>query len=159
MSEFVFEDALAMEGSPVFDSINGTCQVLENGGVRPTTLLKTTNSWFVRVRLRTEGREANNGVAGKWIIRLHLEGIGAAAPEFDLPATPVEVNLRPADVAAIDYGAPEALDAAMDIATAAGVVPAGAYKLVTTVTYLGAGGATGPIAGYCEGPTLQFYEP
>lgn len=158
MSEFVFEDAVAMAGSPVFDSISGTCQVLENGGVRPTNLIKTTSSWFARIRLRTEGLSANGAVGGSWQLRLHLEGIGLSAPELDLPAlAPVQIPLRPAAVSAIDYGSPT--DAAMDVTTAAGVVPAGTYKLVATATYVDLAGAPGPIAGFCEGPVLQFYVP
>lgn len=33
------------------------------------------------------------------------------------------------------------------------------YKLVTTLTYLEVCGTPGPIAGYVEGPIIQFYRP
>ena len=39
----------------------------------------------------------------------------------------------------------------------AGVVPAGPYKLIVAVTYIDADGNPGEMAGYWEGPIIQFY--
>ena len=41
----------------------------------------------------------------------------------------------------------------------AGAVAAGLYQLVVSMTYLEPTGAPGPMAGFVEGPMLQFYTP
>jgi hypothetical protein len=51
---------------------------------------------------------------------------------------------------------PYALAFAFDFA--AGVVPEGAYRVVTTVDMIGPGGFQGPISAVGEGPILRFYE-
>jgi len=143
MSEFIFEDR-----EEDFN-VTGTCQVFEKGAFDPTTLIKTNQDWFVRIRLRTEGI-MNGTTAGSFLLRLHLEGLGLAASELDLPAVAVSVDLTP-DSPPQDY--------LKDIEVKAGDVPVGAYKLVTTVNVIGPAPKKAPaaIAGYCEGPILQFY--
>ena len=45
-----------------------------------------------------------------------------------------------------------------DINVAAGAVTAGTYKLVTVLLYTN-GGFPNEIAGFSEGPLVQFYDP
>jgi hypothetical protein len=143
MSEFIFEDR-----EEDFN-VTGTCQVFEQGVVDPTTLIKTNENWFVRIRLQTEGL-LNGSVSGAFRLRLRLEGLGAVAPELDLPAADEIVALTP-QAAPANY--------LKDININAGDVPAGIYKLVTTAIVEGPApnNVPQPIAGYCEGPILQFY--
>jgi len=140
MSEFIFEDL-----GPNFEC-SGTAQVFDVGGVDPTNLIRSDQDAFVRIRLRTEGAYTTM-IGGKFRLRLHLERMGPG-PELNLPAAPVEVGLVPG-VSPQNY--------TRNITIAAGSVTPGAYKLVTTVTYESLAGNPGPIAGYSEGPILQFY--
>ncbi len=143
MSEFIFED----RGTDF--NVSGTCEVFEAGIFDPTSLIKTSETWRVRVKLQTEGT-LNAMIGGTWRVRVRLESLGNN-PDYDLPAADVLVPLAPS-VAPNLY-----LPFLTEIVTPPFTIEAGAYKLVTTITYLNLVGTPGPIAGYCEGGILQFY--
>jgi hypothetical protein len=140
MNEFTFADL-----GPGFN-VTGTTEVFASGAVEPTTLIRSNQSWFVRVRLQTEGL-FNPFIVGNWHVRLRLERLGPGA-EMNLPAAGDEIVALTPAAGSSNY--------LININTAAGAVATGAYKLVTTVTYEN-GGIPGPIAGYSEGPIVQFY--
>ena len=115
----------------------------------PTTIIRTDQPWHIHIQCDTVG-SATGMITGNWHLHAYLESIGPG-PErslFDpdehiIPLTP---KTPPATVHYHKHP---------DIR--AGVVPAGPYKLIVAVTYIDADGNPGEMAGYWEGPIIQFY--
>lgn len=125
--------------------------VYELGGSAPTTVIDETQSWEARFDWGVHGSPLTKMLAGKWCLSLHLESIGPG-PEVLLPVSgPKEV---PFDPAISHYTAVITVPAGT-IATSADVI----YKVVACLTTKDALGRPGPIAGYVEGPILQFFDP
>jgi hypothetical protein len=139
---FKFEELL-----PYFD-LSGTCEVFEQTppGGAPTQIIRTDQAWGVEFKWDTSG-PLNYVMCGKWILRVLLEEMGCG--EFCL-----EEGLSKAEV---DFVCgPHHYEYKFNIP--AGKVRPGVYKLVATITMVGPCNIPGPIAGFCEGKMLQFYD-
>lgn len=117
-------------------------------GVKPTTVLRRDKPWYIHVEWDTEGL-LTPMIGGKWDFHAYLESMGPG-PEVKLtdPADH-EIELHP-DNSPVHYH--HNLDVAANTVT-----EDGPYKLVVTVTYINMIGKPGPLAGYWEGPILQFH--
>ncbi len=131
---------------PLF-SLNGTCEVLEHTlpGGAPTQIIRTDQAWDVRFRWATIGA-LNYVLSGRWQLRVLLEEIGIGETGLPPAYSFAEVNF---------VSAPNAYERILHIP--AGVVKAGVYKLVATITMVGPSNVPGPIAGFGEGEMLQFF--
>jgi hypothetical protein len=125
--------------------------VTEVDSVDPTTIIDTNRDFKVHLNWYVEGA-LTPFVCGTWCISLFLESIGDG-PELRLPAEPVELPLHP-QPGRNEYEAWIRIPAGT-IAPEHCSVP---YKLVSTVTYRTVKGRPGPMAGFVEGPVLQFYD-
>ncbi len=123
--------------------------VHESGGAPPTTIIRTNQPWHVHVEWDTTGM-LTGMITGNWDLHLYLESVGSG-PEVDL-TDPNEhiIPLSPGPSPRHYHFHPD---------VAAGAVPAGPYRLALTLTYTDATGTPGPMAGYWEGPIIQFYQP
>ncbi len=122
----------------------------------PIGVIRTDQDWSVHVYWRTEGNLVPI-LRGIWHLDLYLERMGPG-PDLRLPLSDgLDLPLAPAS-SPVDYNE--------FINVAAGTVPIPAsdhpvvYKLVTTITYKYCSkGKFGLMAGFVEGPMIQFYTP
>ncbi len=129
-------------------------------GVQPVPIgvIRTDQDWSVHVHWHTEGNLVSI-LQGVWHLDLYLERMGAG-PDLKLPVGPpegLEIPLTPGS-SPVFYNP--------FITVAAGTVPAPpsthpvVYKLVTTIAYKYCpDGNFGLMAGFVEGPMVQFYTP
>jgi hypothetical protein len=121
--------------------------VLDPSGLEPTTIIRTTDTWFVSISWRIAGIVAD-ALAGTWQVRAFLESMGAG---FEGQVGPVQtINLNADPTTPRDYTA---------LLTVPPGTPAGTYTLVVTINYLTPANQPGFMAGYQEGPILQFFNP
>ena len=142
------------EGLPDFvipDTAHATVVELTSPGTFPASpnpidRIRSTQAWGVRTTWQTGG-PLSSFLAGEWVVTVYLERMGGG--EFSLPG-----NVKTEALVATD---PRTY--VVDMAFAAGTVPAGAYKIAVTVTMRGPapGFVPGPIGGVGDGPLLQFY--
>jgi hypothetical protein len=132
-----------------FDVSDITATLQENAGVPPTTVLRTNQTWFVNVHWETTGL-ITSWVAGNWDLHLYLESMG--------PGDEIEVTDPIHHVVPLTPG-PSPISYDFPINVVAGIVVPGAYKLVFTARYITPLGDPGQMAGYWEGPIIQFYNP
>ncbi len=116
----------------------------------PTTIIRTDQKWHIHIEWDTVG-SATGMVTGKWHIHAYLESVGPGPEEMLFDPNEHIIELTPKTP-------PETVHYHLHPDIPAGIVPAGPYKLVVAVTYLDAAGNPGEMAGYWEGPILQFYE-
>jgi hypothetical protein len=120
-------------------------EVFEEDPPQPTNIIKTDKGWYVQVDWTLEGEEVPCW-AGMWNLQAHLETMGPGT-DISHPAPPKQIALNQGTTYSEQVRFPP------------DTVPAGAYKLVVTLTYDDIQGEPGPLAAYVEGPMLQFYEP
>jgi hypothetical protein len=144
---------MAFEVLPTgFNVSNFSATVHEHTKVHaPATIIRTDQVWAVRVRFETSGA-LSEVLPGTWHVGVYIESIG---PGLEIQAGFVHVPLTPA-TGTVAYN--------VDVVIPAGTVTvpdhqARPFKLVTTVSYMWPGGTPGPMAGYLEGPIVQFYNP
>lgn len=131
---------------PHFEFKNGHFDVFEQGAP-PTRVIRTDKNWGVKFHWEILG-DLCCMVHGKWLLSVYLEEMGVG--EFSLPHNTMTFDFLPKPHV---YDPPEMM-------WNAGEVPAGTYRIVTTLTVTTEdGGTPGPFAGYAEGPMLQFFEP
>jgi hypothetical protein len=118
--------------------------------VDPITILEADKDFKVHVNWYLEG-DLTPFVCGTWCISVFMESIGPG-PELKLPAEPVEIELYPT-TGRNEYNAWVLIPADTIKPEHCGVP----YKLVTTVTYRTPKYRPGPMAGFVEGPVVQFY--
>lgn len=133
----------------------------------PTTIIRTDQAWRVHIEWRTQGLAAA-AMAGDFHVSAYLESLGPG-PDLKLPiggANEVSVNLLTGAFTALPLPTGGRRDYSVNINVPAGLVPIDAnrarpYKLVVTVTYTEPmpGDPPGPMAGFLEGPVLQFFAP
>jgi len=121
--------------------------VLDPVGLQPTIIVRTTDTWFVRIEWQIDGIIAD-ALAGTWQVRAFLESIGQG---FEGQVGAQNINLN------VDPTTPR--NYATTLTIPANTVPAGTYKLVTTINYLTPANQPGFMAGYEEGPVLQVFVP
>ena len=123
--------------------------IYEVGGADPTNIIRADQDWGVKIHWDLKGSLARF-ICGEWCIHLYLESMGPA-PELKLDA-PRYVKLDPCGDG--EYN--------LDFRVKAGTVNAehcgNPYKVVAAVTYHDECDRPGPIAGFVEGPLVQFYE-
>jgi hypothetical protein len=126
--------------------------ITEVDGVDPVTIIRSDQDWKVHVHWTLSGK-LNEFVCGEWCLNLFLESIGPGR-ELRLPDEELHVHLKPQPYETRYWET---------ICIPAGRVPVDMcgtpYKLVVTVTYLTPKGEPGPMAGFVEGPVVQFYQP
>lgn len=139
----------------LFDVVKVTpgAVVHEVGGAKPTTIIRTNQDWFVSVEWDTVGM-LTGLIGGTWHLHIYLESMGPGQDYelFDKSASPAEhdIPLKPGP-------APIHYHLHPDIAPSS--VEPGAYKLVVTATYTDLANDPFPMAGYWEGPIVQFIKP
>jgi hypothetical protein len=120
------------------------------GAVKPTRIIRVGSDWSVHIEWELTGQLAKL-ICGEWCVHLYLESMGPG-PELKLPVNGHHVPLDPCGDGKYEYWC----------RVRAGTVTAEhcstPYKLVIGITYLNYCGKPGPIAGFVEGPILQFYE-
>ncbi|MCA9943808.1 MAG: hypothetical protein H6656_06035 [Ardenticatenaceae bacterium] len=133
-----------------------TAAVHEHGGVAPTTIIKAGTPWSVHIKWEMKGTNWHM-VAGNWHVHVNLESIGPG-PELSLydyadPNCQNQPLPSPTGEYSCHFDVPGSV-------LSTSVVPHQglAMKLVVLLTYVDPLGHRGPIAGYWEGPILQFYE-
>ncbi len=124
-----------------------TATVAEQGGMAPSTVLRTNQAWELRVHWTVTGDSAPF-VRGTWRAEGYLESMGAG-PEFEIPQQETPMA-GPGDYTII-------LSVPAGQVTLAPGEQSTPFKLVTTLTARDLGGFCWPMAGYVEGPILQFY--
>lgn len=125
-------------------------------GPTPTTIIRTDHYWWVNVEWDTVG-PLTGMIGGTWHLHVYLESMGPG-DEVELydthedPPYPKEHNipLTPGP-------SPRHYHLHPDIDP--GTVKEGLYKLVVAVTYTDLADNLVPMAGYWEGPMVQFVKP
>jgi hypothetical protein len=147
-----FETPLGPNNPQLSGRINSVV-VEERGGeaVKPTQIIRIDSDWSVYVEWELVGH-LSKMICGKWCLHVRLESMGPG-PELKLPVGyNHELPLDPCGKGEYKYL----------FRFPKGTVPADAcstpYKLVVTITYHNACGKAGPIAGFYEGPIIQFYD-
>jgi hypothetical protein len=137
---------------------DGTLTILphEHGGVPPSTIIRTDQSWGINVDWTTTGA-ATGMIAGQWHLHVYLESIGPGN-DLDLvdPADHV-IPLTPGP-SPINY------QVHFDVPANVVAIPPGdtrsrPYQLAVALTYIEPNGTPGSIAAIEMGSILQFYNP
>lgn len=76
-------------------TVDVQAEVYEVGGVAPTTIIRTTQDWYVQVRWRIKGALARL-LCGEWCLCLSLESIGPG-PEVRLPNPCTRIPMKPCE--------------------------------------------------------------
>ncbi|MCG3160713.1 MAG: hypothetical protein JMDDDDMK_01782 [Acidobacteria bacterium] len=143
-----------VSGGPAPNLLHGHIEatVMEHGGTTPTTIIRADQAWAVDLHWDLHGALVPM-ISGMWVVHIYLESIGPGA-ELKLPDPAPEIKI-PVNQISGHY--------AHHFHVPAGRVPAThgstPYKLVAAITYETQYGTPGPMAGYVEGPILQFYNP
>jgi hypothetical protein len=133
------------------DVTNFRATVREQTGVgvgSPQTVIRTNQAWGIDVAYDVVGLSAN-WITGTWRIEGYLESIGAGG-EFEIPQ--VNQAMRPG---AYNFFMPVP---AGFVAVVPGE-PSTPFKLTVTLTAKDPLGNAYPMAGYEEGPIIQFFVP
>lgn len=128
--------------------------VVLDPGLPPTTIIKMSDPFNVQVEWHIEGGLVPM-LGGNWHINVFCESIGKG----------FEGQLGAEKVVALGDGAltnpppKRAYSTLIDVPAAETIADfePGAYKLTAVITYEN-GGVPGEMAGYSEGPILQFYK-
>lgn len=121
----------------------------------PNTIIETNDPWSVEVDWSTSGTVAP-ALGVTWKVQAFLES---------MDGKPDPGQVGPTEMLTLANGhftPPNTVSYKATINVGAGVVPAGLYKLNVAVTTTATiGGVTIPIemAGFDEGPLMQFYVP
>lgn len=124
----------------------------------PADHIRTTQNWRIHLEWETHG-VLSQFLVDEFRVRAFLESIGPGA-ELALPIGGPLVVSTMAGALSFPGGVPRR-DYTADINVPAGTVPAGTYKLVTTLQLHDDAppGTPYPIAGMVEGPVLNFFNP
>ena len=131
-----------------FDVTITNAAVREYGGTNPTTIIRTDQTWDVQIEWQTSGSIAT-WLAGNWHLQIFMESMGPGDEVVLVDSNEAVIPLVPESPHLYQYH-PD---------FPAGKVTAGVYKLVLTITYTDAANNPGGMAGYWEGPIIQFYDP
>jgi hypothetical protein len=139
-----FERAPGLE----YEMDNLEARVFDVGGNAPTTIIKTSQAWQIRLVWEAVG-VAVAFYSGTYTVDAFIESIG---PGLEQRLGPVNVPLNPGQV---NY------TATIPVPATTVTLPAGQdsipVKLVTTVTVRDGFNNPVPMAAYIEGPILQFF--
>lgn len=126
--------------------------VMEHGGTAPTTIIRTDQAWAVDLTWQLHGPLVPM-ICGHWCLHIFMESIGSG-PEFSLPDPGPEILIpvnQPSGNYSHHFHVPAGRVTADHCSTP--------YKVVVAITYKTQYGTPGPLAGFVEGPILQFYNP
>lgn len=157
----VFEAAF-VDDPPISGEVGASVwEVIDGKAVSSNHVIQLGNDWVVRVNWHIEGALASC-ICGDWCLHLFMESIGDA-PEFQYPDPKIEeykdvhVDLDPCKPLkdnkyhySQDLRVPNHYVRPEHCATP--------YKPVVALTYRDACKRPGPMAGFVELPTVQFYE-
>lgn len=152
MSVGYFETPLGPDNPHLAGRITSVI-VKEKGdkAVEPNHIIRYDSDWSVHVKWELTGH-LTKLISGKWCLSVLLESMGPG-PELKLPNPAQYFDLNPCGDGQYEYW----------IHFEDGTVPVAAcstpYKLVVAITYYNECGKPGPIAGFYEGPIVQFYDP
>ena len=140
-----------VSGAPS-SGLHGSIQatVHEHGGTAPTNIIRTDQAWGVNLAWQIHGPLVPM-ICGWWCLHIFMESIGPG-PEFALPDPGPEI-LIPVDHINGNYSYHFDVPAGRVTADHCGTP----YKVVVAITYKTQYGTPGPLAGFVEGPMLQFY--
>jgi len=127
-----------------FDILEPKATLFEEGGVSPTTIIRTNQDWRVQFEWKVDG-SLNHIMAGNWILEVLLEKMGGG--EFDLANNTKNVPF---------VSEPHVYNGFIEFP--AGSVDKGKYKIIAAITFEGPTGHPGPIALTGEGPLVTFFE-
>lgn len=123
----------------------------------PVSVIDVNEPWFVDVAWQLIG-DVKHMICGKWRVKLFMENIGQSGDDLDLENDRGLIDLEPCGDG---YYRTRFSVPANKVKVGDGGTP---YKAVVGLTYLTncpmRGGAfrPGPIAGFVELPTMQFFE-
>lgn len=116
--------------------------------LQPSTVLHINQAFRINLQWDVSGRLANT-IGGNWDLHAYLEHMGDG-PDLDL--TDPNDHLIPLQAGNLPHHYHKWFDVPAGI-----VAHDGAYKLFATLTYINLAGVPDQMAGYWEGPILQFY--
>jgi hypothetical protein len=153
MSEGYIPGKFEVSGQPRLLGGYLEASIFEQAPENVTNIIRIDQDWGVVFKWGLEG-SLKRMICGEWCLHLDLESIGKGE-EFSLPDPRNEVH--------IDFKGCERCEFEYVFRVPKGTVDARhcsvPYKLVATVTYLDECDVPGPMAGYVEGPIIQFYDP
>ena len=127
-------------------------KVFEQTPENTTNIIRIDQEWGVVFHWELKGT-LKRMICGEWCLHVDLESIGEG-PELNLPS---KEGLH------VPFKGCEKCEFTQAVCIPAGTVSGEhcsiPYKLVATVTYLDDCDVPGPLAGYVEGPIVQFYDP
>jgi hypothetical protein len=139
-----FERAPGLE----YEMDNLEAKVFDIGGASPTSIIKTSQAWQVKLEWEAVG-VAVAFYSGTYVVDAFIESIG---PGIEDRLGPINVALVPGQVS---------YTATIFVLANKVTLPAGQdsipVKIVTTVTVKDGFGNPVPMAAYVEGPILQFF--
>lgn len=133
---------------------NFSAMVLHEDGQTPTNVIRVSDGFHIHLDWDTDG-PLSAFLKGFWHVRAYLESIGPGQ-ELELPGDKIALTPQPGS---IHYHGHVVVPA--NTVKVAGAHPNESVpmKFVATVTYCWPDDTPGPMAGYIEGPILQFYNP
>ncbi len=123
-----------------------TSAQIQETGLAPSTVLHVGLAFRIHVVWNVSG-QAWAWINGQWDLHAYLELMG---PGPELMLTDPNDHVIPFRFDGLPYD--RWIDVGQNV-----VNDAGAYKLVVTLTYINNAGQPDQMAGYWEGPILQFY--
>jgi hypothetical protein len=116
----------------------------------PQLVMRTDQAWELSVHWDVIGVAANI-IFGTWRVECYLESIGPGG-EFEIPELDVPMGAHPYDVTL-------PVPPGFVVPQMAAGEPSTPFRLTTTLTARDPAGNIWPMAGYEEGPVVQFYFP
>lgn len=126
----------------------------------PNTVLEIDREWFVNVQWYVDGAAASF-LGGQWQVSVIVEsmGIGDEKTLVSESYLTTDTSDIPGEMHSLEYNKeiriPPRAEVPLDPIRA--IQAEGVYKLIVLVTYLTPFNQHGRIAGFAEGPVLQFY--
>lgn len=132
-------------------TIGGSIQpmIVHEPGASPMNIIETGVPFHVHTRFEITGAGALM-LGGNFKIDVSFEGLGAGAPEVDLPTVTVPV------LSGVVSIAPPKRSYNVITFVPGGTLPKGAYEMIATVTHEN-GGIPGPVAGYSDEQIVQVF--
>lgn len=141
-----------------FEELSGNLDVLafRDQDEDPNTVLEIERHWYVRPHWFVDGPGAKD-LGGTWHLAIIVESIGAGVERtlktIDIPIT----QLGPGPVThPLEYRPWIHIPSRVEDPDHA-IMQDGLYRLAAVLTYTNEFGHHGRMAGYIEGPLLQFY--
>jgi hypothetical protein len=120
----------------------------------PSTVIRTDQDWGVQIDWTMEG-PLTEWIDANFHINVYLESMGPG-PEFALP--PLIINTKSVPVALV--GGAKQRSYSEQVLVNAGDIPAGVYRVVTTLhLFEAASGTPTPVAGFIDNGMVNLFDP